>query len=330
MVCRKADTRTSEPRRVNDLLKVNATDVDDPAINWITARVVQALARDEAIPPEALRFLLRRYVATGRSDLSDALGRALVRALEESSAERDSSRRSEWLALFVEASAISDDDRLRPTIETLVAALRSGWPSRGDVTPAMRSVDACLSAALVFDNTDDLLPAAIDELERVVGLAYEPGEGIRHALDQRRGAPGTLGDHVAAATTLLSAHAMTGRLPYSMLAEELIQFARRSWWDDARGRFCLTTSHVDRSTSHVERSTENDECVENCEAARALCRLAALHLDPDYREAAVIADQSDYADDASRTLESLANQYQEMGLGAALYGLAIDEVKSLR
>ena len=40
----------------------------------------------------------------------------------------------------------------------------------------------------------------------------------------------------------------------------------------------------------------------HCEAARVLCRLAALHDDADYRRAAVIAEGADYRDEAARIL----------------------------
>jgi hypothetical protein len=286
--------------------------VDGTAIDWLTGRLLQALAGEDAITPAAATLLLRRYAATGRDDLRDALGPALAGALEASSVECDSSRRSEWLALFVEASAISDDDRLRHAAGALVGALRALWPSRGDIAPAMRSVGACLSAAS-DDDAGTLVPAAIDELERVVGLAYEPGEGLTHAIHEPSAQVGDLGDHVAAISALLTAHAVTGRLPYSMLAEELMQFARRSWWDEARGGFRANPSPF----------------VSNCESVRVLCRLAALHEDPDYRRAAVVARESDYADDAKRTLESLGLSYRDQGLDAARYGIALGEYLSL-
>ena len=308
--------------------------MDDTAIDWLTDLALRALAQNRSISPAATTLLLRRYVTTGRADVSEALGRVLESALEESCSERDSTRRSEWLALFVEASAISDDDRLGPAIDALVTTIHRGWPSRGDVISAMRSVDACLAAG-ASGNTVDRIPAAIDELERIVGLTYQPGEGILGTLNQRSGEPGTLGDHISAASALASAYLVTGRLPYSMLAEELMQFVRRSWWDAARGGFHRrvhadrSTTNVERSTPNVERSTQNDAFVANCEAARVLCRLAALHRDQDYRRAAVIAEQSDYADDARRTLESLADEYREVGPDAAVYGLALTDYEAL-
>jgi hypothetical protein len=282
--------------------------VDGTAIDWLTDRLLQALAGDAAVTPAVTTLLLRRYVATGRDDLRDALGSALAKALEASSVERDPSRRSGWLALFVEASPLSDDDRLRPAADALVGAIQALWPSRGDIAPAMRSVDACLSAAS-DDNAKAVVPPAIDELERVIGHAYVPGEGLTHAIRDQSGKAGDLGDHVAAVSALLTAHAVTGRLPYSMLAEELMQFARRTWWDEVRGGF----------------QASPEPFVSNCESVRVLCRLAALHEDIDYRKAAVVAHRADYAEDARRTLESLGLSYRDQGLDAALYAIALGE-----
>jgi hypothetical protein len=98
-----------------------------------------------------------------------------------------------------------------------------------------------------------------------------------------------------------------------MLAEELMQFARRRWWDEERGGFHANPAPF----------------VSNCESVRVLCRLAALHEDADYRKAAVVAHQSDYADDAKRTLESLGLSYRDQGLDAARYGIALGEYLSL-
>jgi uncharacterized protein YyaL (SSP411 family) len=184
--------------------------------------------------------------------------------------------------------------------------------------PALRSVDACLLATSL-ESSHRNVAAAIDELERVVGLAYVPGEGLARTMNARVREPGRLIDHAAAASALLTAYSLAGRLPYSMLAEELMQFARRSWWDNERGGFQAETD-----------GSPNDSFVASCEAARVLCRLAALHRDDDYRQAAVIAQRSDYDGDATRTLESLGDRYQAAGLDAACYGLALTELMDLR
>ena len=66
-------------------------------------------------------------------------------------------------------------------------------------------------------------PPAIDQLEHVVGGAYQPGAGRDASATRAHGTSAISG----AASALLTAYAITGRLPYSMLAEELMQTARR-------------------------------------------------------------------------------------------------------
>jgi hypothetical protein len=171
----------------------------------------------------------------------------------------------------------------------------------------MRSLDACLGAAhLIEPGGDAIMAAAVDELERIVGAVYEPGEGLMGRLGDREEI-GSLSDHIAGSSALLTAHLATGRLPYAMLGEELVQFARRRWWDDSTRRWSGSTFDA------------------SCAAARVFCRLAALHDDPDYRRLSVVAAGADYAGDAERLLAFLADEYRAHGVNAAVYGLALDE-----
>jgi uncharacterized protein YyaL (SSP411 family) len=311
------------------------------AIDRLTELALQAAAEeDEPLGPTPLTLLLRRYSATGREDIGAALGRGLARALEEL-ALIDQGDPAGWAALFVEASEISDDERLPGAIAALASRLRREWPSRGSVAAAMRSVDACLMAAQGANappEARDLIAAAVDEMERVVAGAYQPGEALAHRIGSGD-ADGELRDHVDAASALLTAHAVTGRLPYSMLAEELIQFAWRTWWDSSRGTWkSQAASRESQAASQESRvasqesqvaSRETEEFVTGCAAARVLCRLAWLHRDDEYRRAAVIAGQCDYEHDAERTLTSLSSSYRELGIGAAIYAIALGEWRAL-
>ena len=68
-----------------------------------------------------------------------------------------------------------------------------------------------------------------------------------------------------------------------------------------------------------------------CATARALCRLAALHDDADYRKAATIASGADYRADAARMLAAQAPRAQTASTSdAALFGVAQHELMSLR
>lgn len=271
------------------------------ALDTITGSILDARAHGEPLDPAALTLLLRQYCATGRADLGDVLGPALAESFTVAAAEPAIAVRAAWLTLFAEVRQISDDERLEGAALDLIAGFRRGWPSSADVADAVLSVDACLRAAGVADPRD-LVPAAIDELEHVVGLAYRPGEGVAHALGGSARVPGAPADQVRTASALLTAFEATGRLPYSMLAEELMQGLPRNW------------------------SGESDLALV-CDAARVLCRLAALHDDADYRAAAVLAADANYRRDAERLLSGLAPEALARGAGAAPYGLALLELR---
>ena len=204
-----------------------------------------------------------------------------------------------WLTAFTEAIRVSEDPQLPEAALALIASLSDEWPSLAIVDEAAVSIDACLSASPLLAGSE-LVPRAIDELERVVGAAYRPGGGVAHRIDGASHVRGGFGDHVRAAAALLTAYEITARLPYSMLAEELMQASR----DDI---------------------ASSDEFVLSCEAVRVLTRLAALHADPEYRGAAVIASEADYRADAEQVL----SRWSAIALGghadAALYGLALGE-----
>jgi uncharacterized protein YyaL (SSP411 family) len=225
-----------------------------------------------------------------------------------------------WLTLFAETTAISEDARLPIAAGAVVAMLREQWGTESEVDRAARSVEACLNSSRI-DSLAELVPAAIDELERLVGGTYKPGDGVGHVIGQPHRERGRLSDQVSAASALLAGYFHSGRLPYSMLAEELMQFARRTLWDEEEGGFFET---ADAATGRIKPFAVN------CEAARVLCRLDALHRDAEYQRGAVVAELAAYGEDAARTLVSQAPNLHARGLGAAVYGVALDEWLSLR
>jgi hypothetical protein len=279
--------------------------VNDP-VEWVTAAAVAAVARGELPSPAALAVLVRQYASTGRSEIRDALEPALAHALERAGDPGEAGRRSEWLALFLEAAACSEDERLQSAAASLAAGLEGEWPSRGTVDEAMRAVAGCFDAAILLGppRGDEAIARGVEELERVVSVAYQPGSGVGRTTSASPRTAGELVDQLAAIAALLTAFEITGRLPYSMLAEELMQFTRRTWWDEARGAF-------------------RGSFVENCDAARVLCRLAALHDDADYVAAAVVAEDTTYAADAARVLASLAPEHRTPEADAARYAIAL-------
>jgi uncharacterized protein YyaL (SSP411 family) len=298
--------------------------VDDAeaAMDWIADRVLDRLAHRDEVSPTSLRLLVRRFAATGRDDLRDALGPALADAVAPSTADADG---AESLLLFVEALDVSDDGALHHAVRDGAAHIRGTWPSRGAVAGAMSALTASLIATTRLDESDGL-SRSVDELERVVGRVYEPGDGVAHEIGKPRARGGDLRDQTATASALLCAHALTGRLPYAMLAEELMQFARRTWWNPARGCF---GDHAVASPSSSEDFAARPELAEtfsaSCSAAVVLCRLAAIRNDADYRTAVVAAEHVDYAAWAKHVLLALASTYRDRGDRAAEYGLALHE-----
>ncbi len=267
------------------------------AVELVSGAVLEALARGETPTADALRMMLRGYVATGRDDFRDAIEPALAQALEiVADSASDASPR--WLMLFAEAAEASEDARLKEAATTLAASVRRNWGGAQPLGVTAASVDACLRAFPVLDSPasgNAHVQEAVDELERLVSVAYEPGESVS----------GTLADQMSVAAALLTAFSLTDRLPYSMLAEELVQHARPALLAAEPLPFAL-----------------------GCEAAAVLSRMAVLHQHEEYRAAAVIAPEAHYADDAALLLERLAPDAPGHGLAAAIYALAAGELQS--
>lgn len=267
-------------------------DVIAAAVDQVTTAVLVALQRGDAPTPDALRLLLRAYAATGRDDVRDVIEPALARALEMA-ADSSSDEAAAWLILFAEAADASDDARLREAASNLALKMPMNWNSTQPMAVSAASVDAYLRTLSLFGGAS--VQAAIDELERLVAVGYEPGSGI----------PGDVEQELHVTSALLTAFAVTDRLPYAMLAEELLQHTRPA--------LCSSTC--------LPLSTR-------CLAAATLSRMGALHRMPEYRTAAVIAPDADYGGDAAGLLERLAADAHTHGLAAAAYGLAAGELQS--
>lgn len=103
------------------------------------------------------------------------------------------------------------------------------------------------------------LPAAIDLLEARIRHRYEPGLGLDDA---------TCLETLRASCALLDAYDLTGRLPYGMLAEELLRHARGRWWTPSSGLF-------------------DADLLATSTGLQSAARLASLQADPDYAAATV-------------------------------------------
>jgi hypothetical protein len=117
--------------------------------------------------------------------------------------------------------------------------------------------------------------AAIAALERTVLLSYKPGDGVGHVAEDPS-VRGLLTDHVRLAEALFDAHDASARIPYEMLAEELLHYCCRVMWDRSGGGF-------------FDRADPDDPLKPfelNCRAARVLARAAAESGEPMFEERA--------------------------------------------
>jgi len=187
----------------------------------ITQNLLAGDARGEQLGPAGLTFLMRRYAAAGGEELRPALERGLTQTLDRVAAGECGPA---WVHVLCEAAAITADEGVVDAVADASRALSGAWPCRGTLLEAMRSVGACLAASSIVGR--DLISASVDELERIVCLVYRPGERLPRSLRNPDSDDGGVEEHVAAATALLTAYDVTARLPYSMLAEELIQPVR--------------------------------------------------------------------------------------------------------
>ena len=225
-----------------------------------------ARAASDDPDPLVLQLLLRQYRRTGREDLFAVLGPELARGV-------CSAEGPEWLNAVCDALAISDDELVLDSARRLLES------QRDVVSPS--SIDAALRGVVAVGDMD-ALATIIDNLERFVAMRYEPGEAMR--------------DTTTTASALLTAYDVTGRLPYAMLADELV---------------------------HADRGGDHDDVIVASQAVQVLCRLAALHGDADYRAAAVIAPNADHRAEAERLIARYDRHPLERPREAAAFGLAL-------
>jgi uncharacterized protein YyaL (SSP411 family) len=296
----------------------------DDALRVIAERTLEAIAA-HLLDPAAGGFF--RY-----AERADWSVRHPEKLLEDNAA---------LLRLFAEAAAVLHDDRWREvadrTARFLVETLArpeggfsaSEYPDcaagrRRTVDPAIcadanaQAIVACLRAADVLDDRA-LAQHAIDALERVMLLTYHPGTGVTHGwVDGAALSGGLLVDQVRMADALIWAHQATDRLPYSMLAAELMRFAIRTMWSPIAGGFFDRSADPSHADQHGLLRRREMPAVMNVEAARVLERLA------------VLTDDETFHIRALETLASQAPRYRNDGLLAAPYALAIREVVERR
>lgn len=232
------------------------------------------------------------------------MNRAAIDWARETVLAGDSTALSPETVLFLLREYVSGGaDAVRASAEHGLTRGLDAAVSDSDPCARMQWLRVLAEAAAISDDArlnervGQALPAAVDALESRVRRAYEPGEGL---LNEPCGA------QLQCGSALLAAFDLSGRLPYAMLAEELLQQARSRWWNDGR-------------------ATYDADFTDNCVALRVLCGLVGLHADPAYRAAAVLAPGSRCAADARRLAAALIRLSGEHPQSAGSFGGALLE-----
>lgn len=173
-------------------------------------------------------------------------------------------------------------------------------------------VVALLRAAQITGD-GDLCAGALAALEHVVLTGYHPGRGVSHVVGAEPDVCGLLTDQLGVIEALLMAQLATGRLSYSMLAVELMEYAIGGMWDQTGGGFRDRADGAP-DTAWLPAARPFRPFAANCTAARLLDRLA------------VVTGRIAYRDRAKHVLERLAASYRDDPLLGACYGLAVREV----
>ena len=253
-----------------------AAPLDPRALDRIAGELLEASAAP--LEPAALAFLLQQARAGARPAVGDRLRQWTDHLSGDVLWERPEDNAA-LLVFLVDAAAALEDGRLAARVAPVAAELRATLDAgRAPYVDTACAVAGALVRAGDALGDGDLLARAIAALERAVGTAYRPGRrprarARRPGADERTPVAITCGRPRA----LLAAHAVTVRLPYAMLADELMQGARRRLWDEAGGGFFDRPADDPDTIGLLAQRVK--PFVLNCDAARVLCALAALHHD---------------------------------------------------
>lgn len=202
-----------------------------------------------------------------------------------------------FLRFFV---ATGDVCAVGPTEAAIVAALdalaaeRDPW-RRVSWLRALDEASGCLDSPGLAEQLRRDLPDAVDAVEAAVRRQYEPGLGL---------VDGSPAAQARAALALLDAFDLTGRLPYAMLAEELVAAARSQAGSDGPG---------------------GGTAAERCACARALCRVAVLRRDPEYVARSVPVPAVSAGSAAARLLHGVDLGRLDLETDGPAYALALAE-----
>ena len=182
-------------------------------------------------------------------------------------------------------------------------------------------VSAYLEAAkaLALDSAQHF---ALRSLDRILAKGWNPQSGLRHVIaysdsnPEKPNLPGLLDDYAFTALACLDAYEATSDLSYFHFAQNIVDRMVQWFYDPTGGGF-FDTAQIDNAqpmlgvlATRRKPFQDSPTPAGNSVAAIALLRMHAL------------TNQSNYREQAERTLEILAGSAGQYGIFAATYGIA--------
>lgn len=220
-----------------------------------------ATTRDWQLPHQEQLLETNARLLTTFAEAASALQRAVDR------------ERTDRLASFVVSLAAPSGGYAGSSADTRVFAASTA-----------QATSALLAAAELAGDSA-LAQSTLRQFEAFVLLAYRPGGGIAHFVENGVRYGGLLADHICTGLALLAAFAVTGDEPYRMMAEELGHYALSSFGAPGGG-------FVDRIQDASDIGLLKDVRIpygDNCDAAVFFGRLSRASREPAFTGVAKLA-----------------------------------------
>jgi uncharacterized protein YyaL (SSP411 family) len=263
----------------------------------------------KVLPPEEATVILRYYDITQEGDMESTPGRNVLRVATapETIGQALALPVPKVEALLASGKAHllqARNARQTPVVDRTLYADRNGM-----------LISAYFEASAILGK-EELKRFALKSLEFLLAHLRADDGGLYHAFAEGKAhVTGLLDDYVWVTAALLHAFQVTSQPRYLATAQELMETALRTLWDDADGGFFdlrpdpTALGPLKRPSKSIEDTSIPSP---NAIAAIVLDQLAALTNEPRYQHR------------AERLLEAFAGRTPEFGRFVAAYALAVD------
>ena len=156
---------------------------------------------------------------------------------------------------------------------------------------------------------------ALKTTDFLLAHAYRPGRGMYHTvIEGKPHTPDLLRDQVYMVQALLDMFDMSGQPRYLVVAQDLMDYALKNFWDEKQGGFFDTT----QGEKFLETLEQSRKDIQDSPLPGANA-VAALALDRLY----VLTGRQVYRKKAEETLRAFAGSATQLGTFAATYGRAV-------